>query len=38
MSVVHVLEKALTGERISDDDALALLRSRDLVRVGRAAD
>ena len=32
-----VLEKALSGERISDDDAIALLRSRDLVSVGRAA-
>jgi cyclic dehypoxanthinyl futalosine synthase len=35
--VPEVLEKALDGERISDDDALALLRSRDLVAVGRAA-
>jgi cyclic dehypoxanthinyl futalosine synthase len=33
-----VLERALAGERIGEDDALALLRSRDLVRVGRAAD
>jgi cyclic dehypoxanthinyl futalosine synthase len=33
-----VLEHALAGGRIGDDDALALLRSRDLVRVGRAAD
>jgi cyclic dehypoxanthinyl futalosine synthase len=33
-----VLDRALAGERISDEDALALLRSRDLVRVGRAAD
>jgi cyclic dehypoxanthinyl futalosine synthase len=32
-----VLEKALDGERISDEDAVALLRSRDLVAVGRAA-
>ena len=30
--------KALAGERISDEDALALLESRDLVAVGRAAD
>ena len=36
--VGEVLERALAGERISDDDALALLRSRELVRVGRAAD
>ena len=27
----EILEKALDGERISDDDAIALLRSRDLV-------
>jgi len=33
-----VLDRALAGERIGSDDALALLRSRDLVRVGRAAD
>jgi len=32
-----VLEKALDGERISDEDAVALLGSRDLVAVGRAA-
>ncbi len=37
MSVAQVLEKALDGERISDADALALLRSRDLVAVGRVA-
>jgi cyclic dehypoxanthinyl futalosine synthase len=36
-SVGDVLEKALDGERISDEDAVALLRSRDLVAVGRAA-
>ena len=29
--------KALDGERITDDDAIALLRSRDLVAVGRVA-
>jgi cyclic dehypoxanthinyl futalosine synthase len=33
-----VLDRALAGERIGSDDALVLLRSRDLVRVGRAAD
>jgi cyclic dehypoxanthinyl futalosine synthase len=33
-----VLDKALDGERISDDEAVALLRTRDLVCVGRAAD
>jgi cyclic dehypoxanthinyl futalosine synthase len=36
--VGEVLDGALAGGRISDEDALALLRSRDLVRVGRAAD
>jgi cyclic dehypoxanthinyl futalosine synthase len=38
MTVDAVLEKALGGERISDEDALALLESRELVPVGRAAD
>jgi cyclic dehypoxanthinyl futalosine synthase len=38
MSVTEVLDRALSGERISDADALTLLDSRDLVRVGRAAD
>ena len=33
-----ILDKALSGERISDEDALALLDSRDLVAIGRAAD
>ena len=33
-----ILEKALDGERISDDEALALLESKDLVAVGKAAD
>jgi len=37
-SVHEVLEKALDGERITDEDAVALLRSRHLVAVGRAAD
>jgi cyclic dehypoxanthinyl futalosine synthase len=36
--VADVLAKAREGERISDDDAAALLRSRDLVAVGRVAD
>ena len=34
VSVPDVLQKALAGERISDDDALVLLESRDLVAVG----
>ena len=38
MSVTEVLDRALSGERISDDEAIELLRSRDLVQVGRAAD
>jgi cyclic dehypoxanthinyl futalosine synthase len=39
MTVVReVLDRALSGERISDGDALALLESRELVPVGRAAD
>ena len=36
-AVDEVLEKALDGERITDEDAVALLRSRDLVAVGRVA-
>jgi cyclic dehypoxanthinyl futalosine synthase len=36
-AVRDVLEKALDGERIADEDAVALLRSRDLVAVGRVA-
>ncbi|MDQ3890866.1 MAG: dehypoxanthine futalosine cyclase, partial [Actinomycetota bacterium] len=34
----EVLDKALSGERISDEDALRLLESGDLVAIGRAAD
>jgi cyclic dehypoxanthinyl futalosine synthase len=33
-----VLDKALAGERLTDEDALELLRSSDLVAVGRVAD
>jgi cyclic dehypoxanthinyl futalosine synthase len=33
-----VLDKALDGERLTDEEALTLLRSRDLVSVGRVAD
>jgi len=36
-SVSEVLDRALAGERIDDDDAAVLLRSRDLVALGRAA-
>jgi len=35
--VREVLDKALDGERITDGEAVALLRSRDLVAVGSAA-
>jgi len=35
--VAEALEKALDGERIADEDAETLLRSRDLVAVGRVA-
>ena len=35
--VSEILEKATSGERITDEDAIELLRSRDLVAVGRAA-
>jgi cyclic dehypoxanthinyl futalosine synthase len=37
LGVSEVLEKALSGERIADDEAVALLESRDLVAVGRVA-
>ena len=36
-AVPEVLEHALAGERISEEEALTLLRSRDLVAVGKAA-
>jgi cyclic dehypoxanthinyl futalosine synthase len=36
-TVAEALARALDGERLSDDDAIALLRSRDLVSVGRVA-
>jgi len=36
-TTAEILDKALSGERITDADAIALLRSRDLVAVGRAA-
>ena len=38
MTTAEILDKALSGERISDGDALELLRGRDLVAVGRVAD
>src|SRR5579862_2592860 len=36
-ATTEIVERALAGGRITDDDALALLESRDLVAVGRAA-
>ncbi len=36
--VAAALDKAVAGERITDADALALVRSADLVRVGKTAD
>jgi cyclic dehypoxanthinyl futalosine synthase len=38
LGVRQILDKALDGERISDDEAAELLRSRELVSVGRVAD
>ncbi len=37
-SVRTILDKALDGERITDEDAVTLLQSRDLVAVGQAAE
>jgi cyclic dehypoxanthinyl futalosine synthase len=37
-ATAEILDRALSGERISDGEAIALLRSRDLLAVGRAAD
>jgi cyclic dehypoxanthinyl futalosine synthase len=37
MAVRDVLERVLAGERLSDEGAVALLESRDLVAVGRVA-
>jgi cyclic dehypoxanthinyl futalosine synthase len=37
-AVGDILDRAVAGDRITDADAAALLRSRDLVRVGRVAD
>src|SRR6188768_2149418 len=36
--VAEILDKALEGERISDDEALVLLESKNLVPIGKAAD
>src|SRR5436190_23894239 len=36
--VQSILDKAVAGERISPDEGLALMESRDLAALGRAAD
>jgi cyclic dehypoxanthinyl futalosine synthase len=36
-SVAEILARTLEGERLSDENALTLLRSRELIAVGRAA-
>lgn len=38
LSIQPILDKALGGERLSADDCTALLESRDLARIGVAAD
>jgi cyclic dehypoxanthinyl futalosine synthase len=37
-SIQPILDKALAGERLTSEDATALLESRDFVRIGLAAD
>src|SRR3954463_12695355 len=37
-TVRAILDEVVQGDRLSDEDAVTLLRSRDLVSVGRAAD
>ena len=37
-TTAEILDRALSGERITEDDAATLLHSRDLLAVGRAAD
>lgn len=36
-TVTDILDRALDGQRITQEDGVALLRSRDLVRIGQAA-
>ena len=38
MTTTEILDRALSGDRISDDEARHLLSSRDLVAVGKTAD
>ena len=35
-TVSEILDRALQGQRITDEDALVLLHSRDLVSIGQA--
>ncbi len=37
-SIQPILDKALAGERLSTDDCTALLESKDILRIGLAAD
>ena len=36
-SITHILEKSVAGERLTFDEGVALLRSHDLVAIGKAA-
>jgi cyclic dehypoxanthinyl futalosine synthase len=36
--IKHILDKAVTGERLTPEDGLALLQSHDLIAIGKAAD
>src|ERR1044072_2919171 len=38
MNIQPILDKALAGERLTSDDCTALLESRDIARIGVAAD
>jgi len=38
MTIEQILDKAVGGERISEEEALVLLESRELIAVGQAAD
>lgn len=36
--IKHILDKAVAGERLTSEDGVALLRSHDLIAIGKAAD
>ena len=38
LAVRSILDRALEGERISDDEAVTLIESKELVPIGKAAD